>query len=101
MPHSSSASLLLTLSTACKTPLPRYFVLSPSRSSQASWTPVLAPLGTAARPNEPSASSTSTSTVGLPRLSRICRARMSTMVELMADVPFSRRKGVVRRRRFA
>ncbi len=28
--------------------------LSPSRSSQASWTPVLAPLGTAARPNEPS-----------------------------------------------
>ncbi len=29
--------------------------MSPSRSSQASWTPVLAPLGTAARPNEPSA----------------------------------------------
>ena len=50
MPHSSSASLVLTLSTACKTPLPRYFVLSPSRSSQASWIPVLAPLGTAARP---------------------------------------------------
>ena len=35
--------------------------------------PVLAPLGTAARPNEPSTNDTSTSTVGLPRLSRICR----------------------------
>ena len=87
MPHSSSASLPLTLSTALQTPLPRYFALSPSRSSQASWMPVLAPLGTAARPNEPSASSTSTSTVGLPRLSRICRAWMSTIVELMADIP--------------
>ena len=29
-------------------------ILSPSRSSHASWTPVLAPLGTAARPHDPS-----------------------------------------------
>ena len=34
---------------------------------------LLAPLGTAARPDDPSLSSTSTSTVGFPRLSRICR----------------------------
>ena len=47
---------------------------SSSRSSSASWAPVLAPLGTAARPLAPSARITSTSTVGLPRLSRISRA---------------------------
>src|SRR5262245_41120089 len=37
--------------------------------------PVLAPEGTAARPKVPSARITSTSTVGLPRLSRISRPR--------------------------
>src|SRR3954466_11682098 len=37
--------------------------------------PVLAPEGTAARPSVPSARMTSTSTVGLPRLSRISRPR--------------------------
>src|SRR4051794_7751816 len=37
--------------------------------------PVLAPEGTAARPSVPSARTTSTSTVGLPRLSRISRPR--------------------------
>jgi hypothetical protein len=49
--------------------------LSPSRSSTASCAPVEAPEGTAARPklNRPPAV-TSTSTVGLPRLSRISRA---------------------------
>src|SRR5690606_3554572 len=41
--------------------------------------PVEAPEGTAARPIEPSSSTTSTSTVGLPRLSRISRPMMSTM----------------------
>jgi hypothetical protein len=41
--------------------------LSSSRSSTASCSPVLAPLGTAARPSVPSSSMTSTSTVGLPR----------------------------------
>ena len=38
-----------------------------------------APEGTVARPMDPSSSITSTSTVGLPRLSRISRPRMSTM----------------------
>jgi hypothetical protein len=49
------------------------FFLSPSRSSTASWVPVDAPEGTAARPNAPDSVTTSTSIVGLPRLSRICR----------------------------
>ena len=46
----------------------------PSRSSTASNSPVEAPDGTAARPRAPPSSSTSTSTVGLPRESRIWRA---------------------------
>ena len=46
----------------------------PSRSSTASWTPVDAPDGTAARPSAPDSSRTSTSTVGLPRESKIWRA---------------------------
>src|SRR5438270_10447093 len=49
----------------------------------ASCAPVLAPLGTAARPSAPSHSFTSTSTVGLPRLSRISRARIDSI-----DIPF-------------
>src|SRR6266852_6079044 len=65
----------LTFATALRTPLPPYRRLSPSRSSSASRTPVDAPDGTAARPNAPPASVTSTSTVGLPRESRISRPR--------------------------
>src|SRR5262249_49109303 len=72
----------LTASTAFRTPLPPYFDLSPSRSSTASWAPVEAPEGTAARPMAPLSKVTSTSTVGLPRLSRICLAWMS-MIALM------------------
>src|SRR5690606_24609772 len=45
----------------------------------ASCAPVEAPEGTAARPIEPSSSTTSTSTVGLPRLSRISRPVISMM----------------------
>ena len=52
---------------------------SPSRSSTASNFPVEAPEGTAALPAAPDSSSTSTSTVGLPRESRIVRARTSWM----------------------
>src|SRR4249919_594668 len=63
----------LTLPTALRTPLPPYRDASPSRSSSASRSPVDAPDGTAARPNAPPASVTSTSTVGLPRESRISR----------------------------
>ena len=43
-------------------------------------TPVEAPDGTAARPHEPSARMTSTSTVGLPRESRISCPVMSSIV---------------------
>ena len=57
---------------AGRSPLPRYRS-PPSRSSTASWTPVDAPLGTAAR-NKPRSVVTSTSTVGLPRL-RAARER--------------------------
>src|SRR5260221_10982837 len=46
----------------------------------ASCSPVLAPLGTAARPTMPSSRMTSASTVGFPRLSRISRATMSAMI---------------------
>ena len=46
--------------------------------------PVEAPEGPPARPREPSASMTSTSTVGLPRLSRISRPMMSTIAVMRA-----------------
>src|SRR5687768_12843991 len=59
---------------AWSTPLPSQRDLSPSLFSTASWAPVEAPDGTAARPRLPSSSKASTSTVGLPRLSRIWRA---------------------------
>ncbi len=59
--------------TARSTPLPPYSS-PPSLSSTASKAPVDAPLGTAARLCVPSSSTTSTSTVGLPRKSRICLA---------------------------
>jgi hypothetical protein len=51
----------------------------------ASREPVEAPEGTAARPMTPDSSSTSHSTVGLPRLSRISRPTMSTMALM---IPF-------------
>src|ERR1700692_1378357 len=64
---------LLALATALRTPLPRNFDLSPSRSSSASCSPVEAPEGTAARPRAPFSRITSASTVGFPRESRISR----------------------------
>src|SRR5580700_9622164 len=75
-------SVWLTLSTALPTPLPSQRFLSPSRSSSASCSPVDAPLGTAARPR-PLCVCTSTSTVGLPRESRISRAR-TAVISLIA-----------------
>ena len=68
----------LTAPTAPCTPRPRYRA-SPSRRSTASCDPVLAPDGTAARPKPPPASTTSASTVGFPRESRISRARIETI----------------------
>src|SRR5690606_10743293 len=57
----------------------------------ASNSPVLARDGTAARPMLPSSVVTSTSTVGLPRESKICRAHTSTMtlmvVLIFPEVP--------------
>src|SRR4051812_4545724 len=73
-PFSACAISPSTLLTARVTPFPPHAALSPSRSSSASCTPVDAPDGTAARPNAPLPSCTSTSTVGLPRESRIWRA---------------------------
>ena len=84
-PISSGAIADLTLATAFWTPLPPYRFLSPSRSSRASCSPVLAPEGTAARPKAPPASFTSTSMVGLPRESMISRAVTAEMVVFMEN----------------
>ena len=64
----------LTRRTAVITPLPFQSLSTWSRSSTASRLPVDAPEGTEARPAEPSSKVTAHSTVGLPRLSMICRA---------------------------
>jgi hypothetical protein len=77
---SAGAIFPVTLLTALVTPLPPKRFLSPSRNSMASFSPVLAPDGTAARPDAPHASVTSTSMVGLPRESRISRAWISWIV---------------------
>ncbi len=58
MPITSGAITSVTLSTALRTPLPPYRAGSPSRSSTASCTPVLAPLGMMAWPSQPPANST-------------------------------------------
>jgi hypothetical protein len=65
-PRTAAAISPRTFSTARPTPFPPHSG-PPSRSSSASWTPVEAPEGTAARPNAPDSSRTSASTVGLPR----------------------------------
>src|SRR6266536_4327698 len=72
-PRTTSRSSPFAFATAFVTPLPPY-ASPPSRSSTASWTPVEAPDGMPARPTAPDSSTTSTSTVGLPRESRIWRA---------------------------
>ena len=64
----------LTFLTAFNTPCPPKRVLSPSRSSTASRSPVEAPDGTIARPTAPPSVTTSHSTVGLPRESITSRA---------------------------
>ena len=81
-PLRTGAILSLTLATAFLTPLPPNRPLFPSRNSHASCSPVLAPLGTAARPSVPLSRRTSTSTVGLPRESKISRAWIRLMVVL-------------------
>ena len=75
---------LLILVTALVTPFPIHRFLSPSRNSMASFLPVDAPEGTAARPSAPLSSVTSTSTVGFPRESKICRALISRITLIVA-----------------
>src|SRR5574341_2375890 len=77
MPSSFGAIVLLTFATALETPFPIQRFLSSSRSSTASFSPVEAPDGTDARPRAPLSSTTSTSTVGFPRESNICRPFIS------------------------
>ena len=57
--------------------------------------PVDAPLGTAARPTAPESRSTSTSTVGLPRESRISRPTTSSMVLMVSAGLRSGSRGTV------
>src|SRR2546423_4398234 len=83
MPSISAAIVSSTFLTARCTPLPRYRWLSPSRSSIASRLPVEAPEGTAARPHAPESSWISTSMVGLPRESRISRAKTPLMADTL------------------
>src|SRR3954463_8602171 len=86
-PRSASAIAPFTAATAFRTPLPPYRFLSPSRSSTASRVPVDAPEGTAARPCAPLSRKTSTSTVGLPRLSTTSRPRTLSMVVIAHLLP--------------
>src|SRR4029077_4730090 len=82
-PNNSGAISLLLLATAFETPFPIQRFLSPSRSSIASFSPVEAPDGTAARPRAPLSSVTSASIVGFPRESRICRPLISRIALML------------------
>src|SRR5690606_20147244 len=94
-PASAWAMVVLTLATALRTPLPPKRTRSPSRSSTASLLPVEAPEGTIARPKLPSASVTSASSVGLPRLSRISRAWILAMFVISLVLSLGRWKSVL------
>ena len=74
----------MTFATAFADALAAPSASPPSRSSVASNSPVEAPEGTAARPSAPESSATSTSTVGLPRESRIWRAWMCSIAPIAA-----------------
>src|SRR5690348_15309056 len=76
------------LATAFETPLPIQRFLSPSRNSIASFSPVDAPDGTAARPFAPLSRMTSASTVGLPRESMTCLPLIS-LIALISRCPRS------------
>src|SRR5690625_5181206 len=81
IPRISGAMESTTASTAPCTPFPSYRWASPSRRSTTSKAPVDAPEGTAARAMVPSSRATSTSTVGLPRESKISRAPTDSIVD--------------------
>src|SRR6185437_4019149 len=80
---------LLIFETAFETPFPIHRFLSPSRSSIASFSPVDAPDGTAARPFAPLSSVTSASIVGLPRESIICLPLMPRIALMLLHLPVS------------
>jgi hypothetical protein len=98
-PRIASVISVLTCSTAFSTPLPKKRWASPSRNSIASRVPVDAPEGTAARPMAPDSTSTSASTVGLPRESRISRATTSTIAVMHHPLVVCRRFYVQTQRR--
>jgi hypothetical protein len=56
--------------------------LSPSLNSKASLAPVDAPEGTLANPYPPKSVQTSTSTVGIPRESKISRPKILTIFDI-------------------
>ncbi len=72
---------MLTLLTAFITPLPPRRE-PPSRNSTASFSPVEAPDGTSALPTTPFERVTKTSTVGLPRESKISSACTFSITDL-------------------
>ena len=78
-PITFGAIFSFTLATAFNVPVPKKRLLSPSRSSKASRSPVEAPDGTIARPQAPDSVVTSHSTVGFPRESKTSRACTSAI----------------------
>mmetsp|Transcript_11128 Transcript_11128/g.18324 ORF Transcript_11128/g.18324 Transcript_11128/m.18324 type:complete len:201 (-) Transcript_11128:2008-2610(-) len=89
MPTSFGPIMVLIFSTAFNTPFPMYLSLSPSRSSRASYIPVDAPLGTAAR-NIPKSVTRSTSIVGFPRESKISLAPIHKILVSLGPNCFKR-----------
>src|SRR5439155_26545386 len=85
-PVTSFAIISFTFATALVTPRPRKRSFSPSRSSHASCSPLLAPLGTMALPVAPPASVTTASTVGLPRESMTWRPWTRTIFVIIISV---------------
>src|SRR3989344_9406567 len=90
IPISFLEIILFTLSTALRTPLPRYFLLL-SLSSNASYIPFEAPLGTDAIPTE-TLVWTSASTVGSPLESRTCLAFILVILICTPSFTFSKNK---------
>ena len=90
-PARAAAISPFTFATAVSTPLPRYALGSPSRSSTASCSPVDAPDGTSARPSAPESSTTSTSTVGFPRESKSWRAWTRPIALIVEALPWRAR----------
>src|SRR5205823_4833643 len=97
IPVTSLAMISFTFATALVTPRPRKRSFTPSRSSHASCSPVLAPFGTMALPIPPSARVTTASTVGLPRESITWRPWTRTIFVMdIIDVPLYQQTWILR-----